>query len=319
MSLGLASQGILHNTGFAPHPSSSRCVSCLQLYSCSEHTSLSSSPLSMQCCITSSLEVKASIQSNVHEPSTSLPPLAAFIPPPVLDQQSCIYTVLHLNISAESQSWTAPLHTLSPHIPPNPHAPTAKLPLACRPLSVPEGQIKVPGRKLPIFPGVYNDSVLSPLWADAFSFIITFSKTMLMFVLCMKCLHNSLLEVLHSSYYTQLFFWNQESNRRWSQICPGPNSITLKLTDFYLLWWAWKWWDGLRVVFWLSSPNDTSKNNSELAGGLDSQPQGTSWWQSCSHPTHGMTVMAALNLLHVMSLEGLGLLVHWLRHHVLGC
>lgn len=118
MSLGLASQGILGNTGFAPHPSCSRCVSCLQLYSCSEHTSLSSSPLSMQRRITSSLEEKASIQSNVHEPSTSLPPLAAFIPPPVLDRQSCIYTVLHLNISAESQSWAAPLYTLSPHIPP---------------------------------------------------------------------------------------------------------------------------------------------------------------------------------------------------------
>lgn len=104
MSLGLVSQGILHNTGLCPQPFSSRCVPCLQLYSCSKHTSLSSSLLSMQCCTTSSLKVKVSIQSNLHEQSASLPPLVAFIPPPVLDQQSCIYIVLHLSILAEIQS-----------------------------------------------------------------------------------------------------------------------------------------------------------------------------------------------------------------------
>lgn len=37
-SLGLASQGTLHNAGFCHHPSSSRCVPCLQLCSCSKHT-----------------------------------------------------------------------------------------------------------------------------------------------------------------------------------------------------------------------------------------------------------------------------------------
>lgn len=104
MSLGLVSPGILHKAGLFPHPSSSRCVSCLQLYSYSKHISLSSSLLSMQRCTTSSLKVKVLIQSNVHELPTSLPPLAAFIPCLVLDQQSCIYTVLHLNISSETQS-----------------------------------------------------------------------------------------------------------------------------------------------------------------------------------------------------------------------
>lgn len=36
MSLSLASQGLLHNAGLCHYPSSSRCVSCLQLYSCSK-------------------------------------------------------------------------------------------------------------------------------------------------------------------------------------------------------------------------------------------------------------------------------------------
>ena len=36
MSLGLASQGLLHNAWLCHYPSSSRCVSCLQLYSCSQ-------------------------------------------------------------------------------------------------------------------------------------------------------------------------------------------------------------------------------------------------------------------------------------------
>lgn len=145
---------------------------------------------------------KSQYQSHVPEQSTSLPPLAAFIPPAVLDLQGYIYIVLHLNSSWDPELNSTTLHIVSSHSPKIHTHPQQYLPLASRPFVVPKGQTKLPGRKLPIFPVVCNDSVLSPLWADASSFIITFSKTMLMFVLCMKCLHNSLLKVLHSSYYT---------------------------------------------------------------------------------------------------------------------
>lgn len=127
VSLGLVSQGILHSSGLCHHPSCSRFVSCLQLNSCSKPTSQSSSLLSMQHCTTCSLKVKVSIPIQHTWQSTSLPALAAFTLPPVLDQQSHIYIVLHLNISAETQSWTAPVYTPSPHIPPPPipYTPTA--------------------------------------------------------------------------------------------------------------------------------------------------------------------------------------------------
>lgn len=141
---------------------------------------------------------------------------------------------LHLHSAAsEHLSWESELNSttlliISSHSPKIHAHPQQYLPFASRPLAVPKGQIKRPGRRLPIFPLVYNDCVLSPLWVDASFFVITFSKTMLMFVLCMKCLHNSLMKVLHSSYYTQLFFWNQESNHRWPQICPGSNQHHIK-------------------------------------------------------------------------------------------
>lgn len=65
MPLSLASQGLLHNAGLC-HPSSSRCVSCLQLYSCSKAhrpvliTSLHAALCHMQRCATCVLKVKVS-------------------------------------------------------------------------------------------------------------------------------------------------------------------------------------------------------------------------------------------------------------------
>lgn len=50
---------------------------------------------------------------------------------------------------------------------------------------------------------MYNSSVHSPFWADTSS-IVTSSRTVLMFVLDMLCLHNQFLAVFHSSHGTQL-------------------------------------------------------------------------------------------------------------------
>lgn len=75
--------------------------------------------------------------------------------------------------------------------------------------------------------------------------------------------------MLHSKHCTQLFFWNQRTITGGHRSAQELTSITLRHTDFYLLWQTSAWWGGLWAVFSLSSPSDMSENNSELAGVFD--------------------------------------------------
>lgn len=226
MSLGLASQGFLHNAGLCHYPFSRRCVPRLQLYSCfqarrpvliaSLHAVLWYVRSKGESLHTNPVWISSQLLCVLQLPIQCWTSTAAFA-------QCYIWTYL-LGRGAERHH-SAHLLLISPQI----HTyPQQHLPLASRLLSVPKGQIKLPGRKLPILAVVSNDSVLSPVWADTSSFIIAFSKTMLLFVLSMKNLRSSLLTVFHSTHCTQLVFWNQRSNHRWSQVCPGPYQHHIK-------------------------------------------------------------------------------------------
>lgn len=126
MTLGLVSQWILHRAGLCHHPSSSRFVSCLQLYSCSKHTSQSSSLFSMQHCATCSLKVKVSVPIQHTWTVNFFACSGCFYSP-----SSAGSAELHVHSAAsEHLSWdpelnSTTLHIISSHSPQNPYTPTA--------------------------------------------------------------------------------------------------------------------------------------------------------------------------------------------------
>lgn len=187
MSLGLASQGLFHSAGLCHYPSSHRCVSLFQLHSYSQaHRPVLITSLHAVLCI---MCFKVSIPTQCVWADNFFACSGCFYSPSSVGPAQ-----LHLHSSmSECLSWDLDLNSTILHIsshPPNPYVSTATPPFGLQTAHCSKGQIKLHSSKLPILVVEYNHSMLSPLWADTFSFIITFIKTMLMFVLSMKCLQN---------------------------------------------------------------------------------------------------------------------------------
>lgn len=180
--------------GFPTTHPSSRCVPCFQLYSCSKAhrpvlIAFLHAALCHVCFKVESLHTDAACVN-----SQLLCVLQLLLVPIQCWTSAAAFAVLHQHLS-----WDLELNCTILYISSYPQIhthPRQHLPLASRLLRFSKGQIKLPGRKLSILAAVCHDSMLSSFWAYNSSFVITFTKTMLMFVLSMKCLHNSLLTAI---------------------------------------------------------------------------------------------------------------------------